>query len=232
MLELAQLRAPTLGVNELADHAGYSPFHFSRLFTARMGIAPGHFLTALRMDAAKRLLLTGTDAVIDVATAVGFDSLSSFSRRFRETVGVPPAGLRRLADHLADHPPAPFALDGTDSRTARVRLDPPGAVQRDGDASVWVGWYRQPAPIGMPAAGLLVRGLTAVEIPLCPGAPWLLGFAVPTRAGVMDQLAPEHPVVAAHPFAVTGPCSLTLHFGDRGVRGVPLLSALPSLARA
>ncbi|MFQ6485264.1 helix-turn-helix transcriptional regulator [Brachybacterium epidermidis] len=91
VLELARSAAPTLTATDLADQAGYSPFHFSRLFTARLGIGPGQYLTALRIDAAKRLLLSDSDPVVDVATAVGFDFLSSFSRRFRETVGVPRA---------------------------------------------------------------------------------------------------------------------------------------------
>ena len=85
VLRLAHENAATLDVADLAEHAGYSPFHFTRLFGARMGIGPGQYLTALRIDAAKRMLLAGDDAVIDVAAAVGFDSLSSFGRRFRSS---------------------------------------------------------------------------------------------------------------------------------------------------
>ena len=232
VLELARSAAPTLTATDLADQAGYSPFHFSRLFTARLGIGPGQYLTALRIDAAKRLLLSDSDPVVDVATAVGFDSLSSFSRRFRETVGVPPGQLRRLADRVADREPAPFALPGADARAIRVHLDLPAAVEERGDALVWVGWYPQPAPIGLPAAGVLVRGERRLSVPLCPAAPWLLGFAIPSRADVLYHLAPERPVVAAHPLPLHAPGDLTLHFSDRGGLGVPLLSALPSLCRA
>lgn len=105
-------------VADLAEHAGYSPFHFTRLFGNSIRMSPGQFLTALRIDAAKRLLLAGTDPVIDVATAVGFDSLSSFARRFRELVAVPPARLRRLAHEVGDAPLKPFRLGTRDSRSS------------------------------------------------------------------------------------------------------------------
>ncbi|HJA38965.1 MAG TPA: AraC family transcriptional regulator, partial [Candidatus Brevibacterium intestinigallinarum] len=39
-LALAQNRPDELSVADLADHVGYSPFHFSRLFTHRLGIGP------------------------------------------------------------------------------------------------------------------------------------------------------------------------------------------------
>lgn len=75
----------TLTVPDLADHAGYSPFHFSRLFTAAMRITPGQYPAALRIDTAKRLLMTADDPVIDCAVAAGLR---------RQTPGQrpPPAG--------------------------------------------------------------------------------------------------------------------------------------------
>lgn len=229
VVALARSGDPSLRVPDLADQVGYSPFHFSRLFTARVGIGPGQYLTAVRIDQAKRLLLEGSAPVIDVATAVGFDSLSSFTRRFGAAVGITPARLRRLADTVADHAPSPFRLTGEDPRSVDVTLELPSDLVGRGDPSVWVGWYPHPAPIGLPRSGVLARSLDQITLPLCAGAPWLLGFAVPAQSGVLDHLAPTDPVVAVHPSPVTSSCALTLHFGSahRGV--VPLLSALPSL---
>lgn len=218
-----------ISVTDLADHAGYSPFHFSRLFTATVGVTPGLFLTALRMDAAKRLLLHRNDAVIDIAAAVGFDSLSSFSRRFRASVGVPPASLRTVADRLADRTPRPFALVDGRRDTVSIRLHLPPA--RDASASVWVGWYRQPAPIGLPVAGALVAHGDPVRLPVHPEAPWLLGFAVPANADVHDHLIPTAPLVAANHLAARTRHGLTLVFAPAATHAVPLLSALPSLER-
>ena len=228
-VDLARERPAELSVTDLADHVGYSPFHFSRLFAQQVGIGPGQYLTALRIDEAKRLLLADTDAVIDVATAVGFDSLSSFTRRFRATVGVPPGRLRRLADHISDRPPTPFSLIGPGQGTVRADLELPEGFSPRGDASIWVGWYPHPAPIGLPRSGVLVSGVDAVELPPCPGAPFLLGFAVPVHAGPLDQLAPSAPVVAVHPAPITRSARVTLSFAAATAPRPPLLTALPSL---
>ncbi|WP_341856131.1 helix-turn-helix transcriptional regulator [Brachybacterium sp. GPGPB12] len=110
VVELARDRAPSLQVADLADAAGYSPFHFSRLFSARLGIGPGQYLIALRVGRAKEPLLADDAAVIDVACEVGFDSLSSFGRRFRKHRRRHPGALRRLAQTVADAPPRPFTM--------------------------------------------------------------------------------------------------------------------------
>ncbi len=233
VVDLARTQAPSLQVSDLADHAGYSPFHFSRMFSARLGIGPGQYLIALRIARAKELLLADEDPVIDVACAVGFDSLSSFSRRFRSTVGVSPGELRRLAQTVADRPPRPFALLRPHPVGVRAVLELPEGADRHGDPSLWVGWYPQPAPIGLPASGVLVSGVEHVDLPLCEGAPFLLGFAVPPRADPLDMLAPQAPLVAAHPQPLHGPAQVTLRFGASTASGtMPMLSALPVLCRS
>lgn len=217
-------------MSDLAEHAGYSPFHFARLFAHHVGIGPGQYLTALRMDRAKHLLLHDTESVIDVATAVGFDSLSSFSRRFRATVGVPPARLRRLADHISDTPPRPFSLVAPGAGRVRVAFDLPADLDSRGDPHIWVGWFPHPAPIGLPLSGVLVSGTRSVDLPLCADAPYLLGFAVPAHADAVDQLAPVAPTVAVHPAPLTQSQDITLTFAASGAgRSMPLLTALPSL---
>lgn len=233
LVDLAQDHYPTLTVADLADHVGYSPFHFARLFRHRTGITPGQFLTALRIDAAKRLLLNDDDAVIDIAAAVGFDSLSSFSRRFRSVVGVAPGQLRHLAHHIADRPPQPFALCPPAPHSVRIAVELPAGFSPHGDASLWIGWYPQPAPIGLPAAGVLVQGVEQLELPLCPGAPFLLGFAVASGAAPDDQLTPTRPMVALHPAPLHASTTVRLTFSDDTADPLrlPLLSALPSLCR-
>lgn len=220
-----------VGVPDMADHVGYSPFHFTRLFTQSLGIGPGQFMTAIRMDRAKRLLLADTDAIIDIATAVGFDSLSSFSRRFRAAVGVPPGKLRQLADQVADRRPRPFRL-APPGPSVTITLEIPDEFRPRGELTTWVGWYAQPAPVGLPAQGLLAADTDRVDLPLCPGNPWLLGFAVPTQADVTAHLVPERPLVAVHRQPVTALEAVTLRFGPASATNVPLLSALPSLCRS
>lgn len=220
-----------LSVADLADEAGYSPFHFTRAFTARVGVSPAQYLTALRMHAAKDLLLADDRAVIDVATEVGFGSLSSFSRRFQTTVGVRPGALRQLADKVAHRPPRSFRLVAEHPACVTVKTVIPDGLLPDRDLSVWLGWYPKPAPIGVPRGGVLVEYPEPSLLPLSPGAPWLLGFAVAREADPRDQLVPARPVVAIHPSPLTAAGSVTLTFGAADPGGVPVLTALPSLCR-
>ncbi|HIV56693.1 MAG TPA: helix-turn-helix transcriptional regulator [Candidatus Stackebrandtia faecavium] len=232
VIDVARQRSAELSVADLADHAGYSPFHFSRMFSRQVGIGPGQYLTAMRIDRAKRLLLTQTESVIDVAMEVGFDSLSSFSRRFRSTVGIAPGQLRRLADRISDKPPQPVRLLSPGMNRVRVTVELPAGFSPRRDCATWVGWFPHPAPIGLPHSGLMVAGTTSVDLPLCDGAPYLLGFAVPAHADAMDQLAPTEPMVAVHPAPLATAGEVTLRFSSSASqRAMPLLSALPSLCR-
>ena len=180
--------AEPLGVGDLADEAGYSRHHFGRGFTRDVGVAPGEYLAALRFAEAKRLLLGGGDAVLDVAVAVGFSSPSTFTRRFRAAVGTTPGGLRRVADSVADGTLPEFSLGDPARPRIRVRLRRPGGPPAR-PCRTWVGWYPRPVAVGLPAGGVLTRSDEA-ELPLCPGAPWLLAFTLDDAADPADELAP------------------------------------------
>lgn len=45
------------------------------------------------MDKAKELLLEGSHSVTDIAEAVGYASLSNFSREFKKTFGIQPSNF-------------------------------------------------------------------------------------------------------------------------------------------
>lgn len=86
-----------LSLDEIAEIAMISPYHFNRVFRQVTGIPPVQFLGAARLEAAKRLLLTTDSKVIDICFEVGYNSLGTFTRRFTELVGLPPCRLRQLA---------------------------------------------------------------------------------------------------------------------------------------
>lgn len=218
-------------LDELASNAGYSRFHFSRLFKQGVGMSPGQYLTSRRIDQAKRLLLASDDSVIDIASGVGFDSLSSFSRRFKQSVGVTPGQLRALADRVDRRPPRPFAVPGASSESVTVRLEVPTQVALCGDPAVWIGWYPHPVPIGLPRAGVLVKGEDIVRLPLSLGAPFLLGFAVPHHADPFDHLVLAEPIAAIHPEPIVRSGRVDLRFARMPSHGVPMLSALPVMCR-
>jgi AraC-like DNA-binding protein len=60
-----------------------------RAFSAAYGIAPHQYLTARRVDRARRLLLDGLP-VGEVAVAAGFYDQAHLTRHFRRLVGVTP----------------------------------------------------------------------------------------------------------------------------------------------
>ena len=90
------LHEPLL-LEDLASVAYLSPSHFNRVFHRLIGIPPGEFLSALRFQAARRLLLTTSLSVTDICFEVGYTSTGSFTSRFTQLVGLPPRLLRQRA---------------------------------------------------------------------------------------------------------------------------------------
>lgn len=218
---------------DVADAVGYSPFHLARLFTASVRMSPIRYLASQRFHLAKQVLLTENMGVIDVCHEVGFSSPGTFGRRFLHDVGIAPAELRRLADEIAEQSATPF-----DQRpkaapagvvTGRALL--PEAAQIGPDPLVWIGFFPQPAPTGLPGAGVLRRGACEFAIPLVPGYPWLLATVVPGNADPLEHLAASSPFVAMHPAPLTAPTQVTLTFRLAQEWEVPILTALPALRK-
>jgi transcriptional regulator GlxA family with amidase domain len=84
-------------LNDMSKIAYVSPYHFNRMFHQITGIPPCQFLYALRLETAKRLLLTTGVSVTDVCFDVGYNSLGTFIRRFTGLVGISPSRFRSFA---------------------------------------------------------------------------------------------------------------------------------------
>jgi hypothetical protein len=93
----------------------FSKFHFSRVFQRVTGVSPGRFLSAMRLNEAKRLLVTTSLTVADISHLVGYNSVGTFSSRFRQSVGVSPTTYRQLGGvtELPASAPAPTASSTT-----------------------------------------------------------------------------------------------------------------------
>ena len=92
-------RPPRLDV--LARTAGFSRFHFIRLFRRAFRATPYQYLLRRRIERAKLLLGQSRLSVTAVCLDVGFESLGSFSRRFRHAVGTSPRDYRVRAASTA-----------------------------------------------------------------------------------------------------------------------------------
>lgn len=84
-------------LEDAAREACLSSFYFNRLFAEAFGETPHEFVTRLRIERAKRLLLADASSVTDICFEVGYRSLGSFSTRFRSLTGLSPAAFRREA---------------------------------------------------------------------------------------------------------------------------------------
>jgi len=81
-------------LSEMAGVLNLSQYHFCRLFKQLTGITPHQYLTRCRIDQAKQLLLETKLTITEVAFEVGFTNHSSFTRLFRQYVGVTPKVFR------------------------------------------------------------------------------------------------------------------------------------------
>src|SRR5919106_993596 len=87
--------AKPLDVPTLARIAHVSEAHFIRTFRATFGETPHRYLQRRRVERAMWLLGTTDRSVTDICMDVGFTSLGTFSRVFRDIVGKPPSAYRR-----------------------------------------------------------------------------------------------------------------------------------------
>lgn len=83
-------------LEELAEHAGLSKYYFNRLFSSAMGMPPHRYYNAVRIQHAKRLLMTTSGSVEDISEQCGFDTPSNFIRMFKRYEGMTPTAFRRL----------------------------------------------------------------------------------------------------------------------------------------
>src|SRR4051794_25261725 len=83
-----------LDVPKLASIACVSDAHFIRTFKATFGETPHRYLQRRRVERAMYLLRNSDRTVTDVCMEVGFSSLGTFSRTFRDIVGETPSEFR------------------------------------------------------------------------------------------------------------------------------------------
>lgn len=100
-----------LTLEALAAEAGFSPFHFHRIFSAQTGETPGNYLQRLRLERAANLLLKSSQPVTAITFACGFSSPAVFARAFRQRYGMSASEYRQRrgagALSIPEHVPSP-----------------------------------------------------------------------------------------------------------------------------
>ncbi|MFD1832767.1 helix-turn-helix domain-containing protein [Streptomyces desertarenae] len=168
-----------LTIDDMARTAMFSKFHFTRVFKDVTGTSPGRFLSALRLQEAKRLLIDTEFSVADISSMVGYSSVGTFSSRFKACVGVSPSVYRELggfADSIGPESPA-----GSGASSARTTLR--GQVHLPEDRSeghCYVGLFPTPVPQGRPTRCRVLNAPGPFELNDVPDGTWyLLVHSVP-----------------------------------------------------
>lgn len=86
-----------IDLDQIAQQAFLSRFHFHRLFSQVYRITPHKYVTQLRLEAAKELLANEGISVTEVCNTIGFESLGSFSTLFNKQSGYSPQYYRNMA---------------------------------------------------------------------------------------------------------------------------------------
>lgn len=87
-----------LTLESVADIAGYSKYHFSRLFKEYSGYSFYDYIRTQKINHAAELLLNPELPVIDIALQAGFANLTTFNRTFKAIKGCTPTHYRKLFD--------------------------------------------------------------------------------------------------------------------------------------
>ncbi|WP_018923510.1 AraC family transcriptional regulator [Salsuginibacillus kocurii] len=81
---------------DLANKIGMSTRYIHSIFKEYYEVTPMQYLTEVRLNLVKRMLLESNKDVASICFEVGFESVSTFYRVFKKHVGMPPSHYRSL----------------------------------------------------------------------------------------------------------------------------------------
>jgi len=190
-----------LTLEDLASVACLSPSHFTRVFCRLIGIPPVEFLSALRFQEARRLLVMTPLSVTDICFEVGYTSIGSFTSRFTHLVGLSPRLLRQRAQTFEPPSAEPAGLcpttpSGIPRNNALLgRISVPATFR----GTIYVGLFPGPIPQGRPVR---CTRLSSPGVYLLNGIPdgvyHLRAAAFPMAADLHSSLLPGEKLLLGH----------------------------------
>ncbi len=84
----------TFSLDNVAQHVGCSSSYLSRTFSKETGMTLKNYLRTVRVRKAKKMLLSGRYNVTEAAFECGYNSLSHFTKAFKEVLGYKPSELK------------------------------------------------------------------------------------------------------------------------------------------
>ncbi len=88
-----------LTLENIADFAGFSKYHFSRLFKAYTGETVYQYINRIRIRNAENMLSDPDLNISEIACRCGFSNISAFIRMFKINNGCTPSEYRKLYNH-------------------------------------------------------------------------------------------------------------------------------------
>jgi AraC-like DNA-binding protein len=162
----------SLDLDDIARVAGMSKFHFVRVFDETTGTTPHHFLSCLRVQRAKELLLNSDTSITDVCLEVGYASLGTFSKTFSSLVGLSPYEFRAMPGRLdaVQFATAVWRFEARKRREKGSQLE--GIVEGPSRPRgfTFIGTFEKGVLQGIPYSGtvLLSRGDFSIKRPVTP----------------------------------------------------------------
>jgi AraC family transcriptional regulator len=113
--------AQDITLEEIANVAGVSRYHMSRVFPLATGHSILRYVRGRRLTEAARSLANGAPDILAVALDAGYGSHEAFTRAFRDQFGLTPEMLRAQGNLENIHLTEPIKMD----ETLLTKLDPP-----------------------------------------------------------------------------------------------------------
>ncbi|HMJ71344.1 MAG TPA: AraC family transcriptional regulator [Cyclobacteriaceae bacterium] len=79
-----------INLDEIAEEASFSRFHFIRLFRVAYGNTPHQYMMSLRMREAEKLMEDAGLRIQDICLEIGFESVGTFTTQFTKIHGMSP----------------------------------------------------------------------------------------------------------------------------------------------
>lgn len=86
----------SLTLEEVSEMAGFAPGYFSTLFKKETGATFLEFLQSVRMDAAKKMLVSGNEGMNVICEKVGYSDVKYFTKCFVKYTGLKPGEYRKI----------------------------------------------------------------------------------------------------------------------------------------
>lgn len=87
--------AEEITLDDMADMIGYSTYYFMKLIKEYLGMSFGDFLTSVRMNNAKKLLLSTNMSISEVGYSVGYNDANYFARVFKRQEKITPSEYKK-----------------------------------------------------------------------------------------------------------------------------------------